>query len=71
MKKLQKVISIIYLSTLLIDTVCLPLSAIFILFKLCGASAMSWIGCFIPVVIVLATVPIIVVAKTLIDGKMR
>ena len=69
MKRLQKVISIIYLSTLLIDTVCLSLSAIFLLFKLCAASAMSWIGCFIPVVIVFATNPIIVVAKILIDEK--
>lgn len=71
MKKLQKIISAIYLSTLLIDTICLPLSAIFILFKLCEASSMSWIGCFIPVVITLATVPIIVVSKALIDEKMR
>lgn len=71
MKALPKVISATYLATLLIDIVCLPLTAIFIIFKLCGASAMSWIGCFIPVIIVLAILPITIIAKLLLDEKVR
>ena len=71
MKRLQKIISASYLTTLLINIVCLPLSAIFVIFKLCGASAMSWISCFIPVVIVLSILPIMLVSKFLIDGKVR
>ena len=71
MKKLRAVISIVYLATQIINIVCLPLSAIFLIFRLCGASAMSWIGCFIPVIIVLAILPITIIAKLLLDEKVR
>lgn len=71
MRRIQKVISAVYLSALLINTVCLPLSAIFVIFKLCGASAMSWLGCFIPIVVILALSPVTLISKLIIDGKVR
>lgn len=71
MKKLRAVISIVYLATQIINIVCLPLSAIFLIFKLCDVSMMSWIGCFVPVVIVLAVMPLTIISKLIIDEKTR
>lgn len=71
MKKLRTVISIVYLVTQINNIVCLPLSAIFLIFKLCGVSSMSWIGCLIPIVIVLAVMPLTIISKLIIDEKVR
>lgn len=71
MKKAKAIISATYIFTLLIDVFCLPLSAIFIIFKLCDTSSMSWIGCFIPVIIVLFLTPVTVISKLIIDEKAR
>jgi len=65
----KKIINLTYIICLLISIICAPLSAIFIICKLCGASAMSWIACCIPVIIALATMPITVISKFLIDGR--
>ena len=45
---MKKVISAIYVIGCLLCTVCTPLSAIFIICKLCAATSLSWIACCIP-----------------------
>lgn len=66
---LKRVISIIYIVALLATVVCVPLSAIFTIVKLCGASAMSWLACCMPVIVVLAILPLLLISKFLLDQK--
>lgn len=66
---LKRIISIIYIVALLTTVVCVPLSAIFIIVKLCGASAMSWLACCMPVIVVLAILPLLLISKFLLDQK--
>ena len=66
---LKRIISIIYIVALLVTVVCVPLSAIFIIVKLCGASAMSWLACCMPVIVVLAILPLLLISKFLLDRK--
>lgn len=66
---LKRIISIIYIVALLVTVVCVPLSAIFIIVKLCGASAMSWLACCMPVIVVLAILPLLLISKFLLDQK--
>lgn len=51
---MKKIISAIYVIGCLLCTVCTPLSAIFIICKLCAATSLSWIACCIPLLIALA-----------------
>lgn len=66
---LKRIISIIYIVALLVTVVCVPLSAIFIIVKLCGASAMSWLACCMPAIVVLAILPLLLISKFLLDQK--
>lgn len=66
---LKRIISIIYIVALFATVVCVPLSAIFIIVKLCGASAMSWLACCMPVIVVLAILPLLLISKFLLDQK--
>lgn len=66
---LKRIISIVYIVALLATVVCVPLSAIFIIVKLCGASAMSWLACCMPVIVVLAILPLLLISKFLLDQK--
>ena len=54
---LKKIISAIYVVTLLVIVVCVPLSAIFVVCKLCGATPLSWLGACVPLLIALAVLP--------------
>ena len=65
----KKIINLTYIVCLIISVICMPLSAIFIIYKLCGATAMSWIACCTPAIIALAIIPIILISKFLIDGR--
>ncbi len=66
---LKHIISIIYIVALLATVVCIPLSAIFIIVKLCGASTMSWLACCMPAIVVLAILPLLLISKLLLDQK--
>lgn len=66
---IRRIISIIYICSLLAAVICTPLSGIFIILKLCGASAMSWLACCMPVIVVLAILPLLLISKFLIDQK--
>ncbi len=64
---LKKIISAIYVVTLLVIVVCVPLSAIFVVCKLCGATPLSWIGACVPLLIALAVLPCFILSKILLD----
>lgn len=61
---MKKVISAIYVIGCLLCTVCTPLSAIFIVCKLCAATSLSWIACCIPLLIALAVLPLLIITKS-------
>lgn len=65
----KRVISVIYIVALLITLFCTPLSAIFVIIKLCGATTMSWLACCMPIIVVLAVLPLLIIAKILLDQK--
>lgn len=64
---LKKIISAIYVVTLLVIVVCVPLSAIFVVCKLCGATPLSWLGACVPLLIALAVLPCFILSKILLD----
>ena len=64
---LKKIISAIYVVTLLVIVVCVPLSAIFVVCKLCGATPLSWLGACVPFMIALAVLPLFILSKILLD----
>ena len=64
---LKKIISAIYVVTLLVIVVCVPLSAIFVVCKLCGATPISWLGACVPLLIALAVLPCFILSKILLD----
>ncbi len=64
---LKKIISAIYVVTLLVIVVCVPLSAIFVVCKLCGATPISWLGACVPLIIALAVLPCFILSKILLD----
>ena len=64
---LKKIISAIYIVTLLVIVVCVPLSAIFVVCKLCGATPLSWLGACVPLLIALAVLPCFILSKILLD----
>lgn len=64
---LKKIISAIYVVTLLVIVVCVPLSAIFVVCKLCGATPLSWLGACVPFLIALAVLPCFILSKILLD----
>lgn len=63
MKKLAVIASAVYIIAVLVAVFCVPISAIMIVCKLCAATALSWIGCCIPLIIALAVSPIIAIGK--------
>ncbi|WP_251546683.1 hypothetical protein [Pumilibacter intestinalis] len=64
---LKKIISAIYVVTLLVIVVCVPLSAIFVVCKLCGATPLSWLGACVPLLIAFAVLPCFILSKILLD----
>lgn len=64
---LKKIISAIYVVTLLVIVFCVPLSAIFVVCKLCGATPISWLGACVPLIIALAVLPCFILSKILLD----
>lgn len=64
---IKRIISIIYVIALLLMVICVPLSAIFIIVRLCEASTMSWFACCVPVLIALGVLPLFIITKVIID----
>ena len=64
---LKKILSAIYIAALLVIVVCVPLSAIFVVCKLCGATPISWLGACVPLIIALAVLPCFILSKILLD----
>jgi len=64
---LKKILSAIYIVALLVIVVCVPLSAIFVVCKLCGATPLSWLGACVPLLIALAAFPPFILSKILLD----
>ena len=64
---LKKIISAIYVVTFLVIVVCVPISAICVICKLCGATPISWLGACVPLIIALAVLPCFILSKILLD----
>lgn len=65
--KSKAIISAIYLIAIAICTICLQISAIMIIFKLCNATSLAWINCCVPLIITILIAPVILITKNLID----
>ena len=68
---LKKIINVIYILTVLICLFCVPLSAIFVIVKMCGVGGMSWLGACLPFIVSLAVSPFLLISKFLIDGRSK
>lgn len=68
---IKKIVSAVYIVALIVCVFCVPLSAIFAVCKLCGATPLSWIGCCVPLLIVLAISPFMILAKIIIDASKK
>lgn len=66
---MTRIIGLLYIIALVVCVVCVPLSAILIICKLCAESALSWIGCCVPLIIALAFTPILIITKLLLDAR--
>lgn len=69
MKVFAVILSLIYITSLVVIVICAPLSAIFLICKACGVCAASWLGCCVPLLIALAVMPFYVFAKIILDSK--
>lgn len=67
----KRITSVVYIVALLTLTVCLPLFAILVTVKLCGATGMPWIGCCVPLVVSFAVLPLMVISKFFIDQNTK
>lgn len=68
---LKKALSAIYIIGILVFAVCVPLSAIFALCKLCDATSLAWIACCAPLLAALAYLPLWIIAKIVLDAGKR
>ena len=64
---LKKIISTIYIIAMLVIVFCVPLSAIFVVCKLCAATPLSWLGACVPLLVAIAAVPPFILTKILLD----
>ena len=64
---LKKILSAIYIAALLVIVVCVPISAICVICKLCAATPLSWLGACVPLLIALAAFPPFILSKILLD----
>ena len=64
---MTRIIGLLYIIALVICVVCVPLSAILIICKLCAATAISWIGCCVPLIVALAVTRIVIITKLVRD----
>lgn len=64
---LKKALSAIYIVALLVIVICTPLSAIFIVCKLCDATPLSWLGACVPLMIAIAFLPPFILSKIMLD----
>lgn len=65
---LKKIISAVYLVSLLVCLVGLPTSAILLILKLCAATRLSWLSCCIPLIVTLAVFPLVIVGRAIIKN---
>ena len=65
---LKKIISAVYLVSLLVCLVGLPTSAILLILKLCAATHLSWLSCCIPLIVALAVFPLVIVGRAIIKN---
>lgn len=70
MKSIIKVAAVIYIATVLVLVLSLPLGGILCIVKACGGG-LSWIGACIPFIVSLAVLPFGAVAKYIVDISER
>lgn len=63
----MKIIGLLYIASLLVCVVCVPVSAIMLICKLCAATPLSWLGCCVPLLVALAALPVLIITKLLLD----
>lgn len=65
--KFKAIISLIYLLCVTVCTICLQISAIMIICKLCNVTSIAWINCCVPVIIIVLIAPVILITKNFIE----
>ena len=53
----KKIVSAIYILTLIVCIICLQIFAIMAIFKLCNATSLAWISCCVPLIIAIIIAP--------------
>lgn len=66
---LKRICSVIYIIAFFVIVVCVPMSAIMLIFKACSATALSWLDCCVPLIIAIALLPFFVISKAVIGDK--
>lgn len=64
----MRVISAIYVISLIVIIFCAPVSGILLLIKACADVAYSWLTAVIPLIIALAVLPAFLLCKIIIDA---
>lgn len=64
---LKKALSVIYVATVLVIVLCVPMSAIMLICKAATATAISWLGACVPLLVAIAASPFMILSKILLD----
>ncbi len=66
---LKRICSVIYILAFFAIVICVPMSAIMLIFKACGATSLSWLGCCVPLIVAIAFLPFFAIAKAVLNDK--
>lgn len=66
---LKRICSVIYILAFFAIAICVPMSAIMLIFKACAATPLSWLDCCVPLIVAIAFLPFFVITKTVLNDK--
>ena len=66
-KVIRIIVAVLYILAVFVIVICTPISAIMLLCKACGASALSWLASCVPLMIAIAASPIVIIGKIIIE----
>lgn len=65
---MKKTFSLIYIIGTMLYALLFPAFLILVIFKLCDATSLAWIYVFVPLIVIIATLPFMAAAKFFIDA---
>ncbi len=66
---LKRICSVIYILAFFVIVICVPMSAIMLIFKACAATPLSWLGCCVPLIVAIAFLPFFAITKAVLNDK--